>query len=140
MVVSAHYDGKGGRAVDAQVIKARKGVVIAEFVRWAGEGRARVRFVDGGGWDAGGECMPAVLGLLGCRARRRGDWYGLGPRREPRQNTEAAAVVRMCRVAAELYSAGSLASLSPAEADALIAENERLLRELEEFLVAPGAP
>lgn len=70
-VVSACYDGKSGRAVRAVVVKQRKGVVIAEFPRWAGQGVARVRFVNGGGWDAGGETMP----LFG--VSRRGDWYRL---------------------------------------------------------------
>ena len=70
-VISACYDGKGGRAVRAIVIKQRKGVVIAEFQRWAGEGITRVRFVDGGGWDADGETMP-MFGVS-----RLGDWYAI---------------------------------------------------------------
>ena len=67
-MISACYDGKRGRAVDVRVIKSRKGVVIAEFPRWTGEGVARVRFVDGRGWDRG------VLGLWG-----RGDFYRIIP-------------------------------------------------------------
>ena len=80
--------------------------------------------------------MPGVLGLLGCRARRRGDWYSLGPHRPAREGAGAAAVVRACRAAADRPRL----PMSIVEADALIVENERLLRELEEFLVAPGAP
>lgn len=72
-IISACYDGKGGRAVCAVVVKQKKGVVIAEFRRWAGEGTARVRFVHGGGWDAGGETMP----LFG--VSRQGDWYAIWP-------------------------------------------------------------
>lgn len=68
-VVSACYDGKGGRAVRAVVIKQRKGVVVAEFQRGADEGIARVRFVDGGGWDRGG-WMPLASG---------GAWYRIWP-------------------------------------------------------------
>lgn len=72
-LISACYDGKRGRAVDARVIKSRKGVVIAEFTRWAGEGVARVRFVDGRGWDNGGTAMR-VMGVS-----HRGDFYQIIP-------------------------------------------------------------
>jgi hypothetical protein len=53
-LAAALYDGKSGRAQRATVIRQRKGVVVAVFKRWAEEGEARVRFVDAGGWDAGG--------------------------------------------------------------------------------------
>ena len=99
-VVSACYDGKGGRAVRAVVIKQKNGVVLAEFPRWAGEGVARVRFVDGGGWDQGGETMP----LLG--VSQRGDWYAIyrADSCPPRGETASTAVVRtlMDAVCAEL--------------------------------------
>ena len=72
-MISACYDGKRGRAVDVRVIKSRKGVVIAEFPRWTGEGVARVRFVNGRGWDNGGVSMRAI------GVSRRGDFYRIIP-------------------------------------------------------------
>ncbi len=93
--VSACYDGKGGRAVRGTVVKARKGWAIVEFPRWAGEGTARVRFVDGAGWDQGGENM-GILGIQG------GDFYRIVPIEQcpPREDESgAAAVVRALRAA-----------------------------------------
>ena len=105
-VVSACYDGKGGRAMRAVVVKQRKGVVIAEFPRWAGEGVARVRFVDGGGWDAGGETMP----LFG--VSRAGDWYRLASATDcpPRERSPSELLVR----AIKADPAAALASVLPA--------------------------
>lgn len=94
-LISACYDGKRGRAVDARVIKSRKGVVIAEFPRWAGEGVARVRFVDGRGWDNGGTAMR-VMGVS-----HRGDFYRIIPHIPHNPNSAAVAVVAK---AAELTS------------------------------------
>lgn len=95
--VSACYDGKGGRAVRGTVVKARKGWAVVEFPRWAGEGTARVRFVDGAGWDRGGESMRA-FGV----GRDRGDFYRIVPTEQcpPREDESgAAAVVRALRAA-----------------------------------------
>lgn len=93
--VSACYDGKGGRAVRGTVVKARKGWAIVEFPRWAGEGTARVRFVDGAGWDQGGENM-GILGIQG------GDFYRIVPIEQcpPREDESASSsVVRALRAA-----------------------------------------
>lgn len=98
--VSACYDGKGGRAVRGTVVKACKGWAIVEFPRWAGEGTARVRFVDGAGWDRDGENMRAIMGV------DRGDFYRIVPPEQcpPRVgDSGATAVVRtlvaMCGMA-----------------------------------------
>ncbi len=87
-VVSACYDGKRGRAVDARVVKSRKGVVVAEFVRWGRKSLTRVRFVEGGGWDTDGDYMP-TLGVS-----RRGDYYQLAPWIEPNHTSGSAATVQ----------------------------------------------
>ncbi len=95
--VSACYDGKGGRAVRGIVVRARKGWAVVEFPRWAGEGTARVRFVDGAGWDRGGESMRAI-GVGGVR----GDFYRIVSIEQcpPREDESgAAAVVRALRAA-----------------------------------------
>jgi hypothetical protein len=94
-LISACYDGKRGRAVDARVIKSRKGVVIAEFVRWGRNSLTRVRFVDGGGWDIDGDYMPAI------GVSNRGDYYQIIPHIPHNPNSAAVAVVAK---AAELMS------------------------------------
>lgn len=82
-------------AVRGTVVKARNGWAIVEFPRWAGEGTARVRFVDGAGWDQGGENM-GILGIQG------GDFYRIVPIEQcpPREDESASAsVVRALRAA-----------------------------------------
>lgn len=86
-LISACYDGKRGRAVDARVIKSRKGVVIAEFPRWGRNSLTRVRFVDGGGWDIDGDYMPAI------GVSNRGDYYQIVPWIAPTPNSRSAATV-----------------------------------------------
>jgi len=86
-LISACYRGRAVMARDGRVIKSRKGVVIVEFTRWVGEGVARVRFVDGGGWDNGGVAMRAM------GVSRRGDYYQIVPHIPHNPNSTTVAVV-----------------------------------------------
>jgi hypothetical protein len=97
--VSACYDGKYGRAVEATVVKNRKGVIVCNFTRWVGEGTTRVRFVEGVGYDIGGELMNA-LGVCD-----KGDYYRIRSIKECPPKAKSGAQVLCTNLLSTLQTA-----------------------------------